>query len=323
MCLNPIVGFWTGKLNENGKRIYVFANSSVERYLCDDMLSDVNLESKDIVRFINGHYYLVYRQEMPCRKCIECRLQRAKQWSMRNIAELSVSSSAVFVTLTYSEDFLPKGGNLFPRDATLFIKRLRKKFQNVSIRYFLRGEYGSKTFRPHYHIILYGVSLRDFNSRFFYSHKERNIYRSAILEQLWTYGYSCLEEVTDANCSYISGYMTKKINLDIRAIQKNLVPCYTRNSNNFGFIALSNIFDYNTAISRIVSPKRVYYCPIPRSLRERLFNTGVLDRVVYYYALDKRHFETEAEIKYAMFSTGLSRLELYEARFKKKMSLNC
>lgn len=61
-----------------------------------------------------------------------------------------------FVTLTYSDEQLPKGGTLVPEDITLFLKKLRFAFRGVRIRYFAVGEYGTKTRRPHYHLALFG-----------------------------------------------------------------------------------------------------------------------------------------------------------------------
>ncbi|MDX8558692.1 hypothetical protein OZ663_18615, partial [Elizabethkingia sp. HX CGY] len=42
------------------------------------------------------------------------------------------------------------------RDFQLFMKRARK-LQEKKISYFLVGEYGSQTFRPHYHAIVFDV----------------------------------------------------------------------------------------------------------------------------------------------------------------------
>lgn len=46
------------------------------------------------------------------------------------------------------------------RHYQLFFKRLRKWY-GKPIRYFGTGEYGSKTQRPHYHFIIFGLKLDD------------------------------------------------------------------------------------------------------------------------------------------------------------------
>lgn len=60
-----------------------------------------------------------------------------------------------FVTLTYSDAALPRDQSVCPRTVSNFIKRLRKN-TGLKIRYFACGEYGDLTFRPHYHIALFG-----------------------------------------------------------------------------------------------------------------------------------------------------------------------
>lgn len=73
--------------------------------------------------------------------------------------------SAHFITLTYDTDFVPISKNGFmslnKRDVQLFLKRLRKKCNDSEhpIKYYAVGEYGGKTKRPHYHIILFNAKL--------------------------------------------------------------------------------------------------------------------------------------------------------------------
>jgi len=80
--------------------------------------------------------------------------------------EDKVATSSYFLTLTYDTDHVPitKNGfmSLQSRDIQLFIKRLRKShngYSDESIKYYAAGEYGGKTNRPHYHIILFNAQL--------------------------------------------------------------------------------------------------------------------------------------------------------------------
>jgi len=41
---------------------------------------------------------------LPCGRCIGCRLERARQWSVRVMHEASLYEENCFVTLTYSEE---------------------------------------------------------------------------------------------------------------------------------------------------------------------------------------------------------------------------
>jgi len=104
---------------------------------------------------VKGLVGVVKEMEVPCGKCLACRIKQRAEWSMRCLHELSYWDKACFVTLTYKDNPL----SLSKRDLQLFFKRLRKNLNGRSIKYFAAGEYGDKTFRPHYHVLLYGVGL--------------------------------------------------------------------------------------------------------------------------------------------------------------------
>lgn len=102
-------------------------------------------------------------QELPCGYCPDCRQKRVATWSMRLIKEDRYANSSHFITLTYDTIHVPLSANghlnLSKRDCQLFFKRLRKAQAPGSepIRYYLCGEYGGQTNRPHYHIILFNA----------------------------------------------------------------------------------------------------------------------------------------------------------------------
>lgn len=100
-----------------------------------------------------------------------------------------------FVTLTYED--APKGQfglELRPRDTQLFMKRLRKNL-GFPIRYFLVGEYGDQTQRPHYHAALFGVDPG------FEAH----------IHKAWGHGFIHVGLVEQNSASYLAGYTTKKM----------------------------------------------------------------------------------------------------------------
>ena len=74
--------------------------------------------------------------------------------------ELSTFDDAVFITLTYMDSKLPPYNSLRKADFQKFMKRLRKSIEPKKIRYFACGEYGDTTQRPHYHAIIFGLSMR-------------------------------------------------------------------------------------------------------------------------------------------------------------------
>lgn len=133
--------------------------------------------------------------------------------------EASLYDSNLFVTLTYAEDKLPSW-SLYYRDYMLFMKRLRKKwfvgvsrkdefshrwFKRPPIRFFVSGEYGGRTKRPHWHAIL-------FNARFPDQEPFLNdTIRSSMCEQLWGNGNVVIGQVTPQSAAYVAGYTLKKV----------------------------------------------------------------------------------------------------------------
>lgn len=145
---------------------------------------------------------------IPCQKCQGCRLDRSRDWSVRIQHEATLYEENCFLTLTYSNEKLPADGNLSKRDLQLFMKRLRKWLSPAKVRFFACGEYGDRTNRPHYHVILFGYEFPDK-----VLHKMRNglpVWRSASLEKLWTAGMSEFGSVTAQSGGYVARYTLKK-----------------------------------------------------------------------------------------------------------------
>lgn len=110
-----------------------------------------------------------FTQKIPCGKCPQCAKRKISDWMFRFEQESKVSRNARFVTLTYSNEYLPKTQEGKPtlrkKDFQDFIKRLRyyenKDGNKKRIVYYGVGEYGSKRGRPHYHAIVYNCGNTD------------------------------------------------------------------------------------------------------------------------------------------------------------------
>jgi hypothetical protein len=109
---------------------------------------------------------------VPCGKCVKCKSKRQNSWVFRLLHEAYNSSSMCFVTITYADPPLSKNGlpTLVKSHAQKFIKRIRKHIsdhylmfgyksedQVPTIKYYLCGEYGDETHRPHYHALFYNL----------------------------------------------------------------------------------------------------------------------------------------------------------------------
>lgn len=145
---------------------------------------------------------------LPCGQCVGCRLERSRQWAMRCLHESQLHKANCFVTLTYSDEFLPLDGGLSKRHFQLFIKRLRRAYPNEVIRYFHCGEYGGKTFRPHYHAIIFGL---DFDDKILFSDGSNPVFTSDKLESIWGLGFCTLGAVTFESAAYVARYVMKKV----------------------------------------------------------------------------------------------------------------
>lgn len=126
------------------------------------------------------------------------------------IHESRLHASNCFVTLTYDDGRLPTGGTLVKRDAQLFFKRLRKRLGKHKIRFFLVGEYGEKTARPHYHAIIFGLWPKDAKN-FSSADGNYSLFTSGLLSAAWGLGHVAFGDFSAATARYCAAYTVKKI----------------------------------------------------------------------------------------------------------------
>lgn len=147
--------------------------------------------------------------EIPCGNCMGCKLERARQWSVRMMHEKKFHAETSFLTLTYSDQACPQNYGLDLRHLQLFMKRLRKSVPQ-KLRFYACGEYGDLNGRPHYHAIIFGY---DPPGKVFHSVSERGDkqYTSPHLSSLWPAGLATTGLVTTESCRYVAQYCMKKI----------------------------------------------------------------------------------------------------------------
>lgn len=127
---------------------------------------------------------------------------------MRIMHEAQMHDFSSFVTLTYDDEHLPYGNSLYYRDYQLFMKRLRKKFRKA--RFFMCGEYGEQGGRPHFHACLFGVHFHD-RYEWRTSPAGFSLYRSPLLESLWTLGAAEIGDLSFESAAYVARYCVKKV----------------------------------------------------------------------------------------------------------------
>jgi len=128
--------------------------------------------------------------------------------------EKQMHDASSFLTLTYDDDHLPKDGGLRKRDLQLFMKRLRKWHGQSGLRFYGCGEYGSDSWRAHYHVLLFNL---DFEDKVFYKNSGSGepLFKSASLQKIWTDGESYIGAVTPQSCAYVARYVLKKVGKEI------------------------------------------------------------------------------------------------------------
>lgn len=165
---------------------------------------------------------------VPCGHCVGCSSDISRDWSYRMLMEKAVSKNAWFLTLTYDDEHIPSDHQLDKSHLDDFIKKLRNYYYDLgldNIRYYACGEYGSKTVRPHYHMIVYNIPLTPMEFNLFGVSPPSEVYKNKVvgtsldktplyqidfINNLWNNGYVVIGEVTQASCAYVARYVNKK-----------------------------------------------------------------------------------------------------------------
>lgn len=147
-----------------------------------------------------------YRTEyvpVGCGECIECRKQKARAWQVRLTQEIKTDASAVFATLTFSEEELAKlheeAGADVNAVAKLAVKRwrerVRKKLHRSPKHWFITELGHEGTERIHLHGLVWGLG---------------ETCAEDLLTNHWRYGYSDAGlYVNQRTINYIIKYCTK------------------------------------------------------------------------------------------------------------------
>lgn len=193
---------------------------------------------------------------VPCGRCFGCKKSKIFEWSIRLNCELQThKGKALFITLTYDDDHYIDS-SLNKKDLQDFLKRLRDKLDYRKIKYYAVGEYGDKSFRKHFHLILFNV---------YYEDKD-------IINDCWYNGFIDIAPVEQGSIYYVVGYVQKKLEkllLDDNYYENlGYTPPFMVCSKG---IALDYIHNYCDVLKRdmgIFLNGKKY--PLPRYFREKL-----------------------------------------------------
>lgn len=164
-----------------------------------------------------------------------------------------------FVTLTYASD---EQVTLDPAHARDFLKRIRRSIEPVKIRFYLVGEYGDKSERPHYHVALFNYPCCTHGLTQYNRNGIKCCDTCKTIQLLWGYGNIYVGSLEPHSAAYIAGYVTKKMTRydDIRL--NNRHPEFARMSLKPG-IGHDAMWDYASVLLQYAEN----HVDVPNSLR--------------------------------------------------------
>ena len=206
---------------------------------------------------------------VPCGRCLACRSNRSREWSLRLQCEALMSKSVWFVTLTYQDEFLPCVQDtgevtLCKQDVSSFIKRLRNYLPKL--RFFACGEYGDKFGRPHYHILLFFKELVT----------EDDVFDAS--SRCWHYNDKSLNPVhvdgfNESVAKYVSKYVIKQLGTyQNKDIQQPFALMSLRPGIGAGIITKEYSDNIRSLNQHFMSDMQGYRYAVPRYYKDMLYS---------------------------------------------------
>lgn len=212
------------------------------------------------------------RGTVPCGKCLACVKRRQDDWVIRLTNENDHATSSFFITLTYRDGTVPyalhqvgdsyeKVNVLRKRDVQLWMKRLRKLIEPAKIRFFACGEYGTKTFRPHYHVILFNYP------------SDRDIWKD--IPSTWSLGFVTIALVKPARIQYVAKYCACKQFLPSVLLSKPYRPfvlCSRRPAIGAQFLSDARLDYHRSTLKTMFTDSSGLKRPLPKYYKDRIFD---------------------------------------------------
>lgn len=169
-----------------------------------------------------------------CGQCLPCLYNKRRVWTHRIMLEAMQYEHNAFVTLTYSDENLPERHSVVPDHTRLFLNRLRGRVAPERFRFFLVGEYGDKSERPHYHAAIFNFKSCEYGQSRYSRVKTRCCDRCELVRETWGLGNVFLGTLEDDSAGYMAGYVTKRMTRGDDVRLKGRHPEFTRQSNRPG-----------------------------------------------------------------------------------------
>lgn len=223
----------------------------------------------------------VRKIKVPCGKCDACMYTKSQEWRIRIKEELKSFIPSFWVTLTYNDENLKM---LNKRDVQLFFKKLRNSY---NFRYYLVGEYGKKTLRPHYHMMLFNFDFKcDSEGSKLMSIKN-------FLESVWNKGFVYVDNVAEHNINYVTLYFLKK-NIMPKDCKKENYP-FTLRSKGLGlkYLELDENYNYHKLGNHFFVDKEGFKKRLPRYYSDKIFTKD--ERVDNYKKMVEKYSDIDID----------------------------
>lgn len=183
-------------------------------------------------KFLNNRYRKI--EPVGCGQCTGCLLDYSRDRATQMMCEKYYGyndgaypdGTCWFLTCTYADEHLKthktvnietgetfEGISLSVDDHVKFMKRLRKKYPSMKIKFVVAGEYGSKTLRPHLHYIVFGLPLPvETFKKIHMNALNQPTWYCEELTNVWGMGHVEIGRVDWRSCAYVARYTLKKAN---------------------------------------------------------------------------------------------------------------
>lgn len=313
--------------------------------------------------FITSKQGKKHRLVVPCGKCSDCQNSKRAQFVARCRYELQVTKNCYFVTFTYNDNNLYKlyykqqyviynpqfikdyltnnKSNTFAYDKFLLnkehakelvinVRNYFKDFYNDKVKYYLTGEYGTVSHRPHFHMLL-------FTKKKYYLQTLETIFK-----KLWKLGNVDVAIANDAAINYVAKHQIKD---DCGSyIQQKMAPIFALQSRFIGYnMRFDNniLSNYNKGLKFGRVPNTQYKFALPRyiikylkpdgytddeleemsqngyqQLKEKLFGVGWRGNLNDYFSTNKELFDY---LKQTKKNDDEMKFEYKKQKFRKKL----
>lgn len=209
MCTRPL-RFWRSNIQDDDGNYPGFITGYDVKFVKVDDFKRKGIECTPL--YVTDKYV-----EVPCGKCPECKQARKRTWTFRCLAESRIHRFNYFLTITYDDQHVQMTNK---PDVQNFVKYLRRL--GFAFKYFLVGELGNQSKRPHYHMAMF--SDTPISDGKLWLAGQNPLYRSNILEKAWlNKGQILYGRLDAASIRYTLGYINAKEKLcTFQLMSKNL-----------------------------------------------------------------------------------------------------